>query len=353
VDVHQTVSIAATIDERFAGPLTVALRSACKGLSAGWSLRVFVVGYQVGPSVRADIEGRLEGLPIAIEWLGFDDERVSLDWPRIAAAGAVTHYYRLYLGEILPQSVERVLFLDADVLVEGDLAELWQSPFEGTTVQATPDTYAELLHLERLAPLKSYFNAGVLLIDLNRWRREDMGRRAREVLNREGAALTFRDQDALNLALTGEWKALPVAWNLHELPQRLGFWRCKERREDVSAAFKKPKIVHFVGKKPWQELCLNHFRGRWRQTAEEAGLYRAPKPSSQSRSFVLWHADPAELDWLLWRGLIHARDWSRAGQAMVMVLRRPWMLVTYPLWKIRIRVGRWKARRRRIREGRR
>jgi len=363
----QTIVIAAAIDERFADPLAVALQSACRRLSQGWVLRVYVTGFEVASAARDRLSALLSGLPVTLEWTEFDAARVGPQWPLLEAAGAVTQYFRLYLGETLPDSTERVLFLDADVLVEGDLAELWQSPFDGRTVQATPDAYAQLFHLSRLRrfgvadddsgrALESYFNAGVLLIDLKRWRAEDLGGKAATILNRHGDRLLFRDQDALNLALAGKWKPLATTWNFHELPDRLGFWRSSEPREDLSRTFEQPAVIHYVGRKPWDDDCLNHFRDHWRAAAAEAGVYEPPEQTAGMWTFTRLRKEPADLDWLLWRGWIQGANWDLIARALRFVAARPWLLLCYPAWKAQIRLRnlwergpRWVRRRRKLR----
>ncbi|HET9709021.1 MAG TPA: glycosyltransferase, partial [Gemmatimonadales bacterium] len=169
--------MAAAVNDFYITPLLVTLRSACRHLSAGWGLEVFILGYQISDEGRRRVETSLRALPVRVRWQTLDLDAVRPYWPGIHNEGDVTAYYRLFLGEALPATVTRVLFLDADLLIEGDLAALWNLPFDAHVAQAVPDAYARQLHVARLSRVSftediqfstdtPYFNAGVILIDL-------------------------------------------------------------------------------------------------------------------------------------------------------------------------------------------
>jgi lipopolysaccharide biosynthesis glycosyltransferase len=161
---------------------------------------------------------------------------------------------RLYLGEILPETYSRALYLDADVLVLGDVRELWELDLRGHVVGAVVEPTAPTLGSERglqhvaelgFDPELPYFNAGVLLVDLDEWRRAEIGRRAIEHIRRLTPVLM--DQDALNAVLVGRWIEIDPIWNLTE------YWFRNEKRQARFAdVLERARIVHYVGrKKPW------------------------------------------------------------------------------------------------------
>jgi lipopolysaccharide biosynthesis glycosyltransferase len=92
-----------------------------------------------------------------------------------------------------------------------------------------------------LAPDAKYFNAGVMLMDLRRWREEEIARRSFEYLAQYGDRVYFWDQEALNAVLTGAWGELDGCWNWHPSLDRL-----------EGATRGEPRIAHFSGNlKPW------------------------------------------------------------------------------------------------------
>lgn len=334
------VAVAATVDASHLDYLAVMLRSAADRLTPGWRLRTFVIGYEIDDDARRRFETRLAHAKVETEWRTLELAMVRGRWPG-AAGGGVTLYYRLYLAEALPDDVERILFLDVDLHVEGDLVELWRSPFDGHIVQAVPDAYADKAHLPRLSRIDfprgprfdastPYFNAGVLLIDLARWRRENIGAQAAGFLWAYGERLSGRDQDALNLALFGRWKPLSAKWNFHEIPGALRSWRAgADTPETLREAILRPSIVHFIGCKPWAVDCRHAGREAWRSTARAVGV----RPNSGGLAFRLFRAPLYDLQWRLRRGVFQAQDAAQAGRAARLLLARPWLALTYPIWR--------------------
>src|SRR4051812_37304876 len=95
---------------------------------------------------------------------------------------AAATYFRLFIGRLIPADIDRILYLDSDILIAGALGELWATDLEKYAVAATIDAGLDediALH-ERIGldSTSRYFNAGVLLIDLCRWRYEKLGERA-------------------------------------------------------------------------------------------------------------------------------------------------------------------------------
>ncbi len=136
------------------------------------------------------------------------------------------------------------MYLDADILVLDDLESLWETDLEGAVVGAVLDGLdPKLKHgdpgFEEVPRVQDYFNSGVLLIDLGRWREERISERALELLINHPQSL-FSDQDALNIVCDGRWKKLDPRWNFqdyYEKKENLGYgsramaWDCPLRDE--------------------------------------------------------------------------------------------------------------------------
>jgi len=111
-------------------------------------------------------------------------------------------------------------------------------------VMANPRTY-ERLRDPHLDPTVPYFNAGVLIIDLDSWRRAHVGERALSFIAQYRPALM--DQDALNAVVSGQWLELDPMWNT------ITYWfRSRSRQRRYSALLRRARIVHYAGhRKPW------------------------------------------------------------------------------------------------------
>ena len=168
-------------------------------------------------------------------------------------------WYRVFLPELLP-SISRVLYLDADTLIAAPLDELWQTELGGNLVGAVTNPLYTNMVPRIVAELglpngQSYFNSGVLIVDLDGWRQH--ATTAAVLAFARTHPLVWPDQDALNavlhrrrLRLPPRWNAMPGIW---ELPRSYLPYSDAE----VHEAARNPAIVHFVGPyKPW------HYRSR-------------------------------------------------------------------------------------------
>ncbi|MEU4181121.1 glycosyltransferase family 8 protein [Streptomyces sp. NPDC026589] len=131
------------------------------------------------------------------------------------------NYFRLSLGELLPDE-NRALYLDADLLVLGDLEPLLTTELAGELLAAVRDpvnpVYAEGFALpgwERLGIKadQEYFNSGVMLLDLARCRAEHFFERCFTFLRERPECIRLWDQDVLNWAAGDRWRRLDRAWN--------------------------------------------------------------------------------------------------------------------------------------------
>jgi len=259
------VRIASAVDESYVLPLAVALDSAQRNLRPGARIHLDLIHAGLSRQSIQAFAGFVDLNPILLS--GEQLAAVPHDprFPREAAAP-------LLLPELLPVSADRVLFLDADTLVLGDLAELWEQPLDSQSVGAVTDSAVllcsdtrgvkgwEKIGIPRDAP---YFNCGVLLINVGRWREREVTQRACGYLLNPGGRIDFLHQEALNAVLWNDWTALDGRWNL--LASQAG------RPFDTTGTekWRQPGIVHFAGRvKPWRVAAGGRFGGSYREALE-------------------------------------------------------------------------------------
>lgn len=177
----------------------------------------------------------------------------------------VSTWFRFAIASLLPQTVERVLYIDCDVAAAGDIAELFGTDMEGFAVAGVKDCiWRKFVRRVGLPKDFHYFNAGVLLLNLEYWRRNDVQGRLFGFLAESPDNINLFDQSILNIVLKDEYRELPLEWNAQYVPPYLEE-SCYEAGE-FSAAMRAPKLIHYVNKfKPWSEqfgwlnpLCV-HF----------------------------------------------------------------------------------------------
>jgi lipopolysaccharide biosynthesis glycosyltransferase len=176
----------------------------------------------------------------------------------------------LVLPDLFP-AIERVIYLDCDMLALQSLQPLWASDLDGAFVGAVsnvthPDLRAHLNSLNITEP-REYFNAGVLLLDLARWRSGGVTNELRHQASQRPPSLWF-DQDLLNRVFAGRWKHLHPRWNAMNSLWTWATWAQEIFGEQVlSEAKTNPAILHFEGPgicKPWHYLSDHPWRDPYR-----------------------------------------------------------------------------------------
>jgi lipopolysaccharide biosynthesis glycosyltransferase len=160
-------------------------------------------------------------------------------------------YLRLFAADILPLSIDRILYLDADLLVISDLSPLWELDIGDHALAAAPDPFEDGAALG-LPTGARYVNSGVMLLNLARWRATAALERMSDYVRREGDRLAYHDQDALNAVLAGEIMTIDYRWNLPARLWRLPRGETPRDQEQVRGAMLRPAVIHFTtARKPW------------------------------------------------------------------------------------------------------
>lgn len=200
---------------------------------------------------------------------------------------------RLFVGEVLPEAEERVLYLDCDTVINASLRRLWEMDLESNMVGAVmePTIYPAVKKSIGLLPEDPYFNSGVLLIDLKRWRKEQAQKLLLDFYSSRGGKLFAGDQDTINGALKGRIKPLPPRYNFFTNYRYFRYSHLTKlspvyqtiTKKSFQEAKKHPVILHYMGdERPWKQGNLNHYRKvydhylsltPWAGTIKEEGSY--------------------------------------------------------------------------------
>jgi lipopolysaccharide biosynthesis glycosyltransferase len=122
-------------------------------------------------------------------------------------------YFRLLLPGIVSPAVTRAVYLDCDVIVGRDIAQLWATDLGGKPMAAVADADFRDWTKLGLSARDGYFNSGVLVLDLERIRSDDLFGAALRFSREHPSALTWSDQCALNKVSVGKWHRLEKHWN--------------------------------------------------------------------------------------------------------------------------------------------
>jgi lipopolysaccharide biosynthesis glycosyltransferase len=262
----------------------------------------------------------------------------SFDEPALAALpskgpdwGGKMSWARVLLPELLPD-LDRVLYLDADTLVVDSVRPLWDMPMLGAPVAAVANVTEPRMrpHVRSLGldPIGGYFNAGVLVVNLDQWRAEGAGEAVTAVAqSRE--TLPWYDQDALNSVFAGRWRPLHPRWNAQNSLWTWSDWANEIFGDDrVSEARTAPAVLHFEGphiSKPWHYLSTHPYTARYRDVLATTPWAATPLHDRTAATVVIRrlprrHRLGAFIALLKWRGTLR-RGRVRAAVRLRRALR--------------------------------
>lgn len=263
---HNKLNVVFTIDENYIQHFCVACTSLLENNKHIG--RVFLVQdiKQDNKKLRKAIDYLKKKYNIKIEKLNLESK--ILENFKVSHHLSRAVYFRLLLSEILPQEIDSVLFLDSDIVVNGSLDEIieldfsrednfnatYQDGLNDTTCSSKYEYYVlavnhnykdnELTRLRKIGfKGSSYFNAGVMYINLKKWREDKISTVLIKNATTYNEHLVWWDQDVLNITFDKKWAELDFIYNAFGLTE-------KDKKQDY-------KIIHYTGSsKPW------HFRNK-------------------------------------------------------------------------------------------
>lgn len=256
-----TMNILVTIDEGYAKPFRVLAKSAVVN-NPDYEI-VFVLAHSsVRPSVVRELQAYCERigttlLPVAIDGEVLREAPSTRRYPHEV-------YYRLLAPHVLPESIERVIYLDCDMLVIGSLAPLWEIDLHGMAYAAASHSgengLVNRMNQLRLKTTHEYFNTGVLLMDLDRARKLMTAERLIECTEALGRRIILPDQDVFNV-LCGEC-CVPIdeeLWN-YDAYNYARYLTASHGEHDVDWVMENASVLHFCWPhKPWKVPYAGRF----------------------------------------------------------------------------------------------
>ena len=260
-------------DRAYVRQLAVALRSLSDAAESS-TYTAFVVGNEFDAEARRRLSESC-GPNVSLHWMSIPESTVR--GIKLAGRNPLPTVYPLLAPQILPPELSRVVSLDADVLVRRPLDELWNAELGAHALGAVRDAYLPLAGFElpwrRLGvdPRAAYFNAGVMVMALDRWRAEGISDRVLARMRSE--ALPNDEQSALNAVLGDDWQRLAPEWNTqaHHLAGDSARAWAFEDASTLARAVADPAIVHFCAGdfgRPWQAGSSHPFRDEWFATLD-------------------------------------------------------------------------------------
>ena len=241
---HHEIPIFFSTDDTYIPYLDVAIRSLIANADRNYHYRIIVLNTGLELCNIAKIKENIQP-GFAIEFVDISNrvEHIMTYFKEVYHF-SVPAYYRLFIASLFPQ-YDKILYLDCDIVVLGDIAELYNTPLGSNILGAAPEQHvqntAEFRYYARVAlglDPDTYVNSGVLLMNLEAFRESHIEEQFIELITKYNFDLLDPDQAYLNYLCRGKIHTLPNGWNKEPL--------------DIPCEGKK-NIVHYaLYKKPWQ-----------------------------------------------------------------------------------------------------
>lgn len=257
--------------------------SAASLLNHNPSSRICVLGYNLAPESLERIRKCVENRGGIFQAFDATERIAKLVHEGRTAYVSYAVYTRLFISDLLADENGRVLYLDSDTLVADNLAPLFDRSLHGHPLALAPDvvhpSYKKVIGLTRR---DTYYNTGVLLIDLASWRAKKCTERLLGELANPHGPNPLGDQDIIVRTLNREIEPLEPRWNF--LSQYFLL-----RKPDNAA------IYHFSGQtlgRPWYTSSRHPLRATYQQAAAAAGF---PETAEQVRPMTIEYRIQAKL----------------------------------------------------------
>ena len=191
--------------------------------------------------------------------------------------GNRTAYLRILVDRVIPKSVDKILYLDCDIIVATSLTPLWETDISGKYAAVVPDIY---IHAHVPSNNIPYFNSGVMLFNLKKYRADNMAEKVLQFGYTFPEKLIMPDQDMFNAVFQGNVHYLSQRWNIMCAPEQrsqIAKVRGKEMYpysdEELREAEQHPGIFHLTSK-PWLPDCIHIARSAYWEYAKKTPFYK-------------------------------------------------------------------------------
>lgn len=271
---EEKIDIVACTDKGFVMPTGVMMISVCENNPETDIVFHIIVDGSIGTEDQQDLKDIVKPYTgKSVVFYNANERMLKKSFPigRLRQTLTKAAYYRLYLAELLTQEIDKVLYLDGDVIVRHSLLPLWNTNLGENALAAVSDcSSGNIEFYNRLKyPFElGYFNSGVLLVNLKYWREHQVLNDFESYMENHADSIKCHDQDVLNVVFYDKKIILPLKYNLQKYFFRkkrdsYDYWKLEK---EIQEAFVDPCIVHFTtSDKPWRKCQMEQhpFSSTW------------------------------------------------------------------------------------------
>ncbi|MBW4424537.1 MAG: glycosyltransferase family 8 protein [Nostoc desertorum CM1-VF14] len=263
---EKSIVLVCAADDNYSMPIASATRSVIANFQSEQKLVLYIIDGGISKLNKHRIIKNLKSEEVSINWL--KPKKQHFKNVQTSSTITIAAYYRILIPQLLPKQFNKAIYIDSDVIVQGNIEQLWDIDIGEYYLLAAQDMGAPYVSSPRglinyqnlgISPESKYFNSGVLVMNLKKWREDQIFEKLMEYLRINKQYVRWHDQDGLNAILAGKWGELEPKWNQMPYLFQYSSWQDSPFTEDVfNQLINNPDIIHFSTKdKPWHDSC-NH-----------------------------------------------------------------------------------------------
>lgn len=258
-------------NDEYAGLLGVSLYSLLVNNKGMEEINIYILTNGITESNIQKLITMTKSFNRNISFIDITDLEERIGFPINSCGYNITTFARLFINDILPAEIKKILYLDCDIIVRGSIEKLWETDVDNVYVAAVVEVYMpenkkRNIGLEKNDP---YYNAGMLLINRKRWADENLEENFLEYYKQMKGELLYNDQDIINHCCKRKIKAVSPTYNFepnvyyfpYEYLQKINCQYFVEGKSKYESMVIDPVMIHFLGdERPWVKGNKNPYR---------------------------------------------------------------------------------------------
>ena len=263
------MNIVYTTNDGFVPQVSACMTSVYENNKDAKELNIFVVAVNMSKEYQKILKSIAKKYHRVCNIIELNDIRGLFDFDVDTLGWHITVLARFFFDKLLPEWVEKVISLDGDTICLRSLKELWEIDMSKNVIAGSlaPTKRTRAINELGLTENDPYINAGVLLINLKKWRKEKTGERIINYYKEHNGRLSANDQDAINASMKDEIYILPPKYNFYNIFRQYPYRFMKKlmwkvpyfSKKEYMESVRNPVIIHYLWEeRPWR--AWNHHK---------------------------------------------------------------------------------------------
>lgn len=294
-----TLSVVYSCDNNYAQHMSVSIYSLLVHNLDFKHIQIYIIDNQISEINKEKIQRMIGSFKnTELIWIDFTKWKALLNL-KMEWEVSISSYGRLFISSMIPLNIERIIYLDCDMIICDSLKELWNFDLKGNVIGAVQDAVNdETKGAVGIPSEQPYFNAGMLLIDVKKWRVTEAEKMAINFIFEHQGKIKHHDQGVLNGILKNKWMRVPVRYNLmtiHYIYNRSKVMKYFQNHaefyteDELEKSRKKPAVLHYTPSfttRPWVKNCKHPLKEKYWKILQETPWKGAKEENDNRKLYI-------------------------------------------------------------------